>query len=594
MSIVHTTARRQFFEEGICPADLPPKIVESWLRCQQQGCADAAIERLGKADLQGALADNAQMLRVALPELDGLYEQVLGTQSVVLLTDASGLILNTTGNPQFMKKAEQVALLPGVSWDEVTKGTNAIGTALALRESVEVRGGEHFLAQNMGISCSAAPIFAPNGRLAGVLNVSGDARLHHLHALGLVRLAAQQIEHRWLGLASDEHWLMRLHPRAELLGSPREGVLGFAGATLIAANRVALHWLGLTWEDLGRCSFSELFDGSLQAMPQPRMIYSQRGQHFYLTITPPKTRAAAKPAISHEVVPPFQKQLDKAVRVLNAGVAVLLQGETGSGKEVFARALHAASQRSKGPFVAINCAALPESLIESELFGYEEGAFTGAKRKGSMGKLREANGGVLLLDEIGDMPLLMQARLLRVLQEREVTPLGASQPYKVDFSVVCASHRDLPGMVAAGEFRADLFYRLQDFIVHLPPLREHADLLGFIASLWQESSGAARGVILGDDLMASLVRYPWPGNVRQLLSLLKTLLALSDDGACLTYADLPEEYQMPVISEASSLASSSHELIENTIARFEGNLSKAAAALGVARSTLYRRRFKAG
>ncbi|STQ89042.1 sigma-54-dependent Fis family transcriptional regulator [Iodobacter fluviatilis] len=598
MSIVHTTARRQFFEEGICPVDLPPQIVESWLRCQQQGSAVGAIERLGKAALQGALAENAQMLRVALPELDGLYEQVLGTQSVVLLTDASGLILNTTGNPQFMKKAEQVALLPGVSWDEATKGTNAIGTALALRESVEVRGGEHFLMQNIGISCSAAPIFAPNGRLAGVLNVSGDARLHHLHALGLVRLAAQQIEHRWLGLAGDAHWLMRLHPRAELLGSPREGVLSFAGDMLIAANRVALQWLGLSWQNLGQCSFSDLFDGILQAQPLPQAIYSQRGQRFYLTITPPKVALATPPAASSVAANkselPFQKQLDKAVRVLNAGVAVLLQGETGSGKEVFARALHAASQRRKGAFVAINCAALPESLIEAELFGYEEGAFTGAKRKGSMGKLREANGGVLLLDEIGDMPLLMQARLLRVLQEREVTPLGGSQPYRVDFAVVCASHRDLPKMVAAGEFRADLFYRLQDFIVHLPPLREYADLLGFIARLWQESGGSARGVLLGDDLMASLVRYPWPGNVRQLLSLLKTLLALADDGACLTYADLPEEYQMPVLSEASSLASSSHELIENTIARFEGNLSKAAAALGVARSTLYRRRFKAG
>jgi sigma-54 dependent transcriptional regulator, acetoin dehydrogenase operon transcriptional activator AcoR len=592
MNIVHTTARRQFFEEGICPVDLPPQIVESWLRCQQQGSADGAIERLGKAALQGALADNAQMLRVAQPELDGLYEQVLGTQSVVLLTDASGLILNTTGNPQFMKKAEQVALLPGVSWDEATKGTNAIGTALALRESVEVRGGEHFLAQNIGISCSAAPIFAPNGRLAGVLNVSGDARQHHLHALGLVRLAVQQIEHRWLGLASDKHWLLRLHPRAELLGSPREGVLSFAGETLLAANRVALHWLGLTWEDLGRRSFAELFDGALQAMAQT--IYSHRGQHFYCTMIPPKPCAAARPVASPEVVQPFQKQLNQAVRVLNAGVAVLLQGETGSGKEVFARALHAASQRAKGPFVAINCAALPEALIESELFGYEEGAFTGAKRKGSIGKLREAHGGVLLLDEIGDMPLLMQARLLRVLQEREVIPLGGSQPYKVDFAVVCASHRDLPKMVAAGEFRADLFYRLQDFIVQLPPLREHADLAGFIVSLWQESSGPARGVRLGDDLIASLARYPWPGNVRQLLSLLRTLLALADDGDSLTYTDLPEAYQMPIASEATSLKANSQELIESTIAQFEGNLSKAASALGVARSTLYRRRFKSG
>ncbi|MCX7204612.1 MAG: sigma 54-interacting transcriptional regulator, partial [Proteobacteria bacterium] len=184
--------------------------------------------------------------------------------------------------------------------------------------------------------------------------------------------------------------------------------------------------------------------------------------------------------------------------------------------------------------------------------------------------------------------------LLRVLQEREVTPLGGSQPYKVDFAVVCASHRDLPKMVAAGEFRADLFYRLQDFIVHLPSLREHADLAGFITSLWQESAGPARGVHLGEDVIASLAHYPWPGNVRQLLSLLRTLLALADDGDCLTYADLPAEYQMPMPNDATSLAASSQELIETTIAQFDGNLTKAAAALGVARSTLYRRRFKAG
>ncbi|MEN9658440.1 MAG: hypothetical protein RL571_1905 [Pseudomonadota bacterium] len=588
-----TAARRQFFEEGICPSNLPQQIAESWLRCRQQGVAEEGFDPLVTADLQQALQANEHLLRVALPELDGLYEQVLGTQSVVLLTDATGLILNTTGNPQFMKKAEQVALLPGVSWAEATKGTNAIGTALALADSVEVRGGEHFLAQNIGISCSASPVFAPNGRLAGALNVSGDARLHHLHALGLVRLAVQQIEHRWLSTAGDEHWLLRLHPRSELLGSPREGVLSFAGDTLIAANRVALHWLGLSWQDLGRSRFVDLFDVVLKPIAVAQQIYTLRGQRFYITITPPKAKPAARsliePMLSElSVVQPFQKQLDKAVRVLNAGVAVLLQGETGCGKEVFARSLHQASQRSKGPFVAINCAALPESLIESELFGYEEGAFTGAKRKGHLGKLREAHGGVLLLDEIGDMPLAMQARLLRVLQEREVTPLGGSQSYKVDFAIVCASHRDLPKLVASGTFRADLFYRLQDFTVRLPPLREYVDLLGFITGLWQDLGGVKRQIRLEDELLVALSRYPWPGNVRQLLSLLKTLLALADDGDTLGISDVPETYQTPV--SQASLASNSQGLIEQTIAQFEGNISKAAAALGVARSTLYRRR----
>lgn len=583
--------RRQFFEQGVCPEHLPPQIIQSWLRCQQQGLPDSPphTDPLARTALQALLDKNTQLLRVALPELDGLYEQVLGTQSVVLLTDASGLILNTTGHPSFMKKAGQVALLPGVSWAEATRGTNAIGTALALQDSVEVRGGEHFLSQNSSISCSAAPIFAPDGSMAGVLNISGDARLHHLHAAGLVRLAARQTEHRWMGQTSDEHWLLRLHPRHELLGSAREGILSFAGDRLVAASRVALQWLGLSHP--GQQRFADLFDGELKPAILPQQIYSQRGQRFYITITAPRTPmpVAAKEVAGVAAVAPFQKQLNQAVRVLNAGVAVLLQGETGSGKEVFARALHAASQRGKGAFVAINCAALPESLIESELFGYEEGAFTGAKRKGHPGKLREADGGVLLLDEIGDMPLPMQARLLRVLQEREVTPLGGSTAYKVDFAVVCASHRDLPALVAAGEFRADLFYRLQDFVVHLPPLREHSDLPGFIAGLWQELGGASRGVVLGQDLMAALVHHPWPGNVRQLLSLLKTLLALADEGDHLSVADLPPAYAVPKVA---SLSAMSHELIEATVARFEGNLSKAAAALGVARSTLYRRRGK--
>ena len=585
--------RRQFFEQGVCPERLPPQIIQSWLRCQQQGLPDSPpqTDPLAHPALQALLDKNAQLLRVALPELDGLYEQVLGTQSVVMLTDASGLILNTTGHPVFMKKAGQVALLPGVSWAEAARGTNAIGTALALQDSVEVRGGEHFLSQNSSISCSAAPIFSPDGQMAGVLNISGDARLHHLHASGLVRLAARQTEHRWMEQGSDELWLLRLHPRHELLGSAREGILSFAGDRLVAASRVALQWLGLNSADLGQQRFTDLFDGELKPALLPQQIYSQRGQRFYITITAPRTPmpVAAKEVAGVAGVAPFQKQLNQSVRVLNAGVAVLLQGETGSGKEVFARALHAASQRGKGPFVAINCAALPESLIESELFGYEEGAFTGAKRKGHMGKLREADGGVLLLDEIGDMPLPMQARLLRVLQEREVTPLGGSTAYKVDFAVVCASHRDLPALVAAGEFRADLFYRLQDFVVHLPPLREHSDLAGFISDLWQELGGADRAVVLGPDLMAALVHHPWPGNVRQLLSLLKTLLALADDGDHLSTAALPPAYAVPKVA---SLSAMSHELIEATVARFEGNLSKAAAALGVACSTLYRRRGK--
>ncbi|MCS3805961.1 transcriptional regulator of acetoin/glycerol metabolism [Chromobacterium alkanivorans] len=586
-------ARRSFFQQGLAPAGLRGEIAQSWQRCRQQALPPQGARRqdgLESAALNALREANGLLLRLAQPELDGLGEQVVDRRGIVLLSDADGVILNAAGCPGFLPKAEQVALLPGMAWGERDRGTNAIGTALALGAAVQVNGGEHYLASNGGISCSAAPIFAPNGRLAGALNISSDARAHDAHALGLVRLAARQIEHRWLARPASEHWLVRFHLNHALLGSPREGVLVFADEVLVEANSCALAWLGLAWADLGRARFGQLFDGELQPADGLRTRLGRRGQHFHLHITPPasqapterqtpKADAAARPSVA----------LQRAVKVLNADIPVLLQGETGVGKEVFARALHAASRRGRGPFVAVNCAAIPEALIESELFGYEEGAFTGARRKGMTGKLREADGGVLFLDEVGDMPAAMQARLLRALQQREVTPLGGGRTQAVDFALVCATHRDLAAMTAAGEFRADLFYRLQDYPVRLPPLRERDDLPLLIDEIWDELGAARRGVRLGGPLRAALLACSWPGNARQLHSALRTMLALADDGAELGIEDLPAGCRAEAPTLSPTLAAGRDDLIEQTLARCQGNVSRAAAELGVARSTVYRR-----
>lgn len=584
-------ARRRFFQDGLPPAGLRGEIAQSWQRSRQLAPLPAPEAGLDGAALSALREANSLLLRLAQPELDGLYEQVMDRQGIVLLSDENGVILNVAGSPGFLHKAEQVALLPGMAWSERDKGTNAIGTALALGAAVQVNGGEHYLASNGGISCSATPIFTPNGRLAGALNISSDVRAHEAHALGLVRLAARQIEHRWLAQPSAEHWQVRFHLNHALLGSPREGVLVFADDVLVQANSCALTWLGLAWSDLGQARFGQLFDGELQPADGRRTRLGRRGQHFHLHITPParqapterqtpKADAAAQPSVA----------LQRAVKVLNADIPVLLQGETGVGKEVFARALHAASRRGRGPFVAVNCAAIPEALIESELFGYEEGAFTGARRKGMLGKLREADGGVLFLDEVGDMPAAMQARLLRVLQQREVTPLGGGQTQAVDFALVCATHRDLAAMVAAGEFRADLFYRLQDYPVRLPPLRERDDLPRLMDEMWSELGAGRRGVRLGGPLRAALLACRWPGNARQLFSALRTMLALADDGAELGVEDLPATCRAEASASAPTLAAGRDDLIAETLARCQGNVSRAAAELGVARSTVYRRR----
>ncbi|MDW7603123.1 sigma 54-interacting transcriptional regulator, partial [Stenotrophomonas maltophilia] len=292
-----------------------------------------------------------------------------------------------------------------------------------------------------------------------------------------------------------------------------------------------------------------------------------------------------------------QQQLHRAVRVLDAGLPVLVQGETGTGKEVFARELHRRSTRAGQPLVAVNCAALPEGLIEAELFGYEEGAFTGARRQGSTGLLRQAQGGVLFLDEIGDMPLALQPRLLRVLQERELSPLGGGRPVKLDFALVCASHRDLQQAVADGRFRADLYYRIADHVVHLPTLRELDERGALLQALW---APMAQGRVLQAEVLELLQRQRWPGNLRQLQACLRTLVALSDPGEPITAAHLPADLMSTPLSPQVTAADSAcavrgglrdiaEEVMRQALQAADGNISAAAKQLGISRSTLYRR-----
>ena len=293
---------------------------------------------------------------------------------------------------------------------------------------------------------------------------------------------------------------------------------------------------------------------------------------------------------------PAMQEVFRAIgRLSQSKATVLLTGESGAGKEVVARALHKHSPRSNAPFVAINMAAIPKDLMETELFGHEKGAFTGASKNGYIGKIREADGGVLFLDEIGDMPLALQTRLLRVLQEKEVAPLGASRSVPVNFALICATHRNLTQRVSAGEFREDLLWRLREYALALPPLREWPALETFIATLWHDLGGASRRVTLSNALLVHLSQLPWPGNVRQLQSVLKVMLALADEGDTLTPDALPEAYRAaPAPLPRGGLQAHDEQLIVDTLARVNGNVSRAAQILGIARSTLYRRAARAG
>lgn len=571
-----------------------PLLNDSWFRSQLYGLDRTADDfpRIRPGELADVLASNTGLQNFAQHAVKRLAEKVSGKQSVVILSDASGLVLNTFGDMHALQKAQRFALAPGNLWSECGRGTNAIGTALAIDDGCEIFGDQHYLTSNQDLYCAAMPLQAPNGQIAGVLDISGPAHYPHPATLAWVKEAAKQIEYLWVKQSlHPDQWLMSLHPQIQGIDHVEELLLVFSDNVLMAANRLAMRELELSADLFGILTFADLFPQAEQAancVPQPVQTRSQQ-RYFYRLRAPARVNFPVAPAAAPVLPFSLGAAGDKMVRLLNAGVSLCIHGETGSGKEYVSRALHQQSRWREGKFVAINCAAIPESLIESELFGYQPGAFTGASKNGYIGKIREADGGVLFLDEIGDMPLAMQTRLLRVLQEKEVAPLGSSRSWPVNFAVICATHRNLPQRVADGEFREDLLYRLQEFSHTIPPLREWPALPELISQLWLELGGGERGIVMTAELLDTLAQQPWPGNVRQMRSLMKVLLALADDNEVLDVDSLPEEYRLARSEPLPALQEHDEKLIAATLERFSGNISKAAQALGVARSTLYRR-----
>ena len=609
------SARHRFFEAGQSPRGLiPDTIAESWRRCRASGLADGHLVDIGpieRAALEALRQQYEDLRALCRPEVEALYSDAQATGSMVILTAPSGLILDAIGSADFLDKAARVALRPGVSWNEAHTGTNAIGTALHERRPVEVRGAEHYFGAHRMLSCSASPIFDGRGRTVGVLDLSGAASVHHVHALGMVRFAVDQIERRLLERELAGREIIRLHPDAALLGTHREGVLVFEDHRLVAANRYALAMLGADWSEIGRCRYDALFESARPNGSRVQPLRAHAGVEFQARrdvvasplVKPQRANTAALPV--RELAPVFDAsldaQLERGVRLLDADIPLLLQGETGTGKEVAARELHRRSRRAGGPFVAVNCAALPESLIEAELFGYRSGAFTGARREGAQGLLRDADGGVLFLDEIGDMPLALQSRLLRVLQEREVAPLGGGRAVRVDFAVIAATHRDLDAAVAAQRFRADLYYRIAQAKLSLPALREHPARGELILDLWQALGADTAGMKLEALALARLTAHAWPGNLRQLIGVLRALMALGTPGRPVGVDDLPPEIRenrsppataaapADAARSAASLDALERNAMQDALDACRGNVSAAARRLGISRSTLYRR-----
>jgi transcriptional regulator of acetoin/glycerol metabolism len=617
-------ARHLLLENGDLPNGLVHGLVErSWRRCFAAGLAPigrlAETPHLSSAELARAADRQQELIAHARPVMEYVHTQTRNSGSMVILSDERGVLLQALGDADFLTRAERVALMPGASWHERYRGTNAIGTALAEGAPVVVHGAEHYLERNSFLTCAAAPVTAPDGRPLGVLDISGEQRSRHPHTFGLVRAAAQMIENRLFDARHGESVRLRFHPLAEGIGTVAEGVAALSeDGWIVGANQAGLALLGLASADLGATPLSrvlelrveELIDWGRRRPGQPLLVRRPGGERLFVRVEPGRRPLAAR---ANTVQVPAQDALsaldtgdermgaviERARRVLGKPIALLLQGESGVGKELFARAAHESGTRRDKPFVAVNCAALPETLIEAELFGYAPGAFTGARREGMPGRIREAHGGTLFLDEIGDMPTAFQARLLRVLQERQVTPLGGGRPLPVDFALICATHRNLKTEMEAGRFRADLYYRINGLALTLPALRERGDVQALITRLLEEAA-PGRGIALEPPVAAAFADYAWPGNLRQMASAIRTACALlDDDEAAIGWRHLPEDLAVelkpqrhvrPVLGEeaAENLRSLSGVAIRRAVAASKGNMSEAARRLGISRNTLYR------
>ncbi|MDM0103509.1 sigma-54-dependent Fis family transcriptional regulator [Variovorax sp. J22R24] len=647
-------------------------VTSSWIRClndyhlRPDKPHDPNV--IGRGPLEERRERHAAVIESARYEMTTLYQQLADSEMAVLLTDTDGVILHMVSSPEFAAEVGPLGLRAGGIWSETEAGTNGMGTCLAAAGPVTVCREDHFYTQFTQLTCSAVPVFDPTGNIVAALDVTSRSSLMQQHLLVLLSMTARMIENRLIDRQFRNAHPLHFHSRPEFVYTLHEGKLAVDDdGRILAANRSAMFQLGLQSmdqirsrriEDLFQTSLADMLQRSASSSFHPVVTYGTDAALRFFAVArrpasaadamagsssaisssssssggsslAPMARAKARPAAVRAGAtactfedPRLEEQLAIGRRVIARGTPVLVCGETGAGKEVFARALHDGSPRAPGPFVAINCASLPEALIESELFGYCAGAFTGAQRSGRRGKVLQADGGTLFLDEIADMPLELQSRLLRVLDERRVTPLGTEESHAVEFQLISASHRYLPALVREGKFREDLYYRLAGIEVQLPPLRERSDRLELIRALLAAEGGPDAS--LSPEAERLLMAHAWPGNIRQLRHVLRTAAALAD-GKPITRVHLPamavnlqpasgmngERVDTTAPAAASAAAPGSvrdahgdnapgcaklnliqaneRQLLLQMLEQHRWNVSNVAKALDVSRNTLYRK-----
>jgi transcriptional regulator of acetoin/glycerol metabolism len=603
------------------PTTIRSEILHSWSRCQLFGInpeQKQARTALTTLELKKLLSDS-DLYIAAKPIIDNIYHQLIGTGYLITLNDENGKMIYLKGEPEIMRKVEKMNFFPGMDWSEKAAGTNAIGTSIVSKKPIQVFSAEHFCEGFHPMTCSSSPIYHPYTKnVIGAIDFTGLWPSTQPHTLGLAVSLAQMIEQQLTSMYQTKYQLLKEYYQSCLIKWSDQPILVFSDqSVLVNGDTKLLKALNLKKE--------KSYDNHLKSkkfLQDPENFAANMDEFHFIQLQPiiinqkeigyaaifnyKRKHFAETPFHSrdHQIIGESAEMkliLQKCRQISSFDTPVLLTGETGTGKELFAKYIHEESARKEKPFIAINCGAIQKELIGSELFGYESGTFTGGKKEGKKGKFEEANGGTLFLDEIGEMPMDLQVHLLRVLQEKEITRLGASKTIKIDVKVIAATHKNLESMIDEGLFRRDLFFRLNVISFSIPSLRDRkADILpisNYYINLFTKKYQRPSALRLAEKTTNFFFNYTWPGNIRELRNAIEHAVIFCQSAeiekshlpnylADLKTKQTETDQKHPGLSirERTEM-----EQIRNLLFQTGWNISAVAKKLKIARSTLYRK-----
>ncbi|WP_110943150.1 sigma-54-dependent Fis family transcriptional regulator [Inediibacterium massiliense] len=628
-----------FVKKNQIPKNIRREILDSWIRCKNYKVDpyEGSGKEIEKEEFDQILQNKKELIEIAKPIMLSLYNVVKESNYSIILTDENAVILEVIGNKTIMERNTHLYFLKGCQWTEENVGTNAIGTCIYLDQPIQTLGAEHYGKKQHGWTCSAAPIHDNNGKIIGAIDLSGDFHGYHSHTLGIVVEAANSIQEQFL-IAEHRKWVKVAFESIE------DGILiidsnfivkdfNLKMCEILKVKKEEIYTLDIKvlLNDIIKdiCNFNKsniiwyrevsLYVDHHRVECNINVTPVQKGEKYIGFVIVAKKVDSFRHAVNkiagfssrytfEDIITDNFKMkniVEEAKNIAENECSVLITGESGTGKELFAHAIHNESKRQNGPFVAINCAALPKDLVESELFGYEKGSFTGALKEGQPGKFELANKGTIFLDEIGELPLEMQSKLLRILDNHTVTRIGGTYERNLDVRVIAATNRNLYQEIQTNNFRSDLYYRLNVFNLKLLPLRERREDIVlctefFLDKLNQKNPRCPKKI--DENFIQSIINYHWPGNVRELENMVQRAYYLSKN-SIISSTLIPDyisknikenaNYNSDILpvchSKSNILEEIEKKLIIDSLKKCNGNVVDASKMIGIGKSTLYRK-----